>query len=330
KGFPVTWFLSEDMRCHVTLQDSISATSVLSIIHSNVSMKQVHSLRHDLEEKNALLSTVQKQLSKHQPNGTNGNMTNESTTGRVIEHLQAEIDSLKKELAESKTLIHVAKVARERAERQVSEHLASHQTLRLEIDSLKRMFERKERQSKELEESTKDIEKRNSDMKFERDNAYTRLRQSELKVSDLERKLQEALALKEKSEIEYSLLSKEMQSFKTRYANDVEIVKKEFKILRKEMSSTSRSLEDVVLMTSVKVEEITSERTEEIGNLESIADKLKENQEKHAQRLLKEIEAMKKDVEHSSQKTSEHSEQVAKMKGEIVGKLNWLKRVQRT
>ncbi|CAG8646411.1 10338_t:CDS:2 [Funneliformis mosseae] len=306
KGFPATWFLSEDIRCHVTLQDSILATSVLSIINSNVSMKQVHSLRHDLEEKNALLSTVQKQLSKHQPNGTTGNMTNESTTGRVIEHLQAEIDSLKKELAESKTLIHVAKVARERAERQVSEHLASHQTLRLEIDSLKRMFERKERQSKELEESTKDIEKRNSDMKFERDNAYTRLRQSELKVSDLERKLQEALALKEKSEIEYSLLSKEMQSFKTRYANDVEIVKKEFKILRKEMSSTSRSLEDVVLMTSVKVEEITSERTEEIGNLESIADKLKENQEKHAQKLLKEIEAMKKDVEHSSQKTSEH------------------------
>ncbi|CAI2190233.1 19313_t:CDS:1, partial [Funneliformis geosporum] len=292
--------------------------------------QQVHSLRHDLEEKNALLSTVQKQLSKNQPNGTNGIMTNESTTGRVIEHLQAEIDSLKKELAESKTLIHVAKVARERAERQVSEHLASHQTLRLEIDSLKRMFERKERQSKELEESTKDIEKRNSDMKYERDNAHTRLRQSELKVSNLERNLQEALALKEKSEIEYSLLSKEMQSFKTRYANDVEIVKKEFKVLRQEMSSTSRSLEDVVLMTSVKVEEITSERKEEIGNLESIADKLKENQEKHAQKLFYEIEAMKKDVEHSSLKTSEHSEQVAKMKGEIVGKLNWLKRVQRT
>jgi len=256
-------------------------------------------------------------------------MTNESTTGRVIEHLQAEIDHLKKELAESKALIHVAKVARERAERQVSEHLASHQTSRLEIDSLKRMLERRERQSKELEESTKEIEKRNSDMKFERDNAHTKLRQSELKVSDLERKLQEALALKEKSEIEYSLLSKEMQTFKSRYAKDVEIVKKEFKVLRQEMSSTSRTLEDVVLMTGVRVEELTSQRKDEIGNLESIGDKLKENQEKYAQQLLSEIEVMKKDVENSSQKTNEYSEQVAKMRGEIAGKLNWLKRVER-
>lgn len=295
----------------------------------NALKQELNSLRHVIEEKNALLSTVQKQLNKNQPNGTNGIMTSESTTGRVIEHLQAEIDYLKKELADSKTLIHVSKVARERAERQVSEHLASHQTLRLEIDSLKRMLERKERQSKELDENAKEIEKKNSDMKFERDNACTKLRQSELKVSDLERKLQEALALKEKSEIEYSLLSKEVQTFKTRYAKDVETVKKEFKVLRQEMSSTSRSLEDVVLMAGVKVEELTSERKDDLGNLESIASKLKENQEKCAQKLLSEIEIMKKDIESSSQKTDEYREHVVKMRGEISGKLNWLKRVER-
>lgn len=295
----------------------------------HVLKQQVSSLRHDLAEKNALLTTVQKQLSRHQPTQQNGNMQNESTTGRVIENLQAEIDHLKKDLGDSKTQIHVAKVSRERAERQVQEHLASHQTLRLEIDSLKRMLERKERQTKELEESAKEVEKKNSDMKFERDNANLKLRQSELKVSDLERKLQEALAGKEKAEYEYTLLSKEMQSFKTRYTKDVEIVKKEFKSLREEMNSTSRQLEDVVLMTSVRIEELSSERKEELGNLESIHAQLQENQDKYAAKLFNEIEAMKKDVETSNQKTKEYSEQVVKIKGEIAGKLNWLKRIER-
>ncbi|CAG8448508.1 6172_t:CDS:2 [Scutellospora calospora] len=275
----------------------------------HVLKQQVHSLRHDLAEKNALLTT--------------------STTGRVIENLHAEIDHLKKDLADSKTQIHVAKVSRERAERQVQEHLASHQTLRLEIDSLKRMLERKERQSKELEESAKEVEKKNSDMKFERDNANLKLRQSELKVSDLERKLQEALAGKEKAEYEYTLLSKEMQAFKTRYTKDVEIVKKEFKSLREEMNLTSRQLEDVVLMTSVRIEELNSERKDELGNLESIHTQLQDNQEKYATKLFNEIEAMKKDVETSNQKTKEYSEQVVKIKGEIAGKLNWLKRIER-
>ncbi|CAG8754585.1 22377_t:CDS:2, partial [Cetraspora pellucida] len=218
--------------------------------------QQVHSLRHDLAEKNAILTTVQKQLNRHQPNQQNGIVQNESTTGRVIENLQAEIDHLKKDLADSKTLIHVAKVSRERAERQ------------------------------------------------------------------------EALAGKEKAEYEYTLLSKEMQAFKTRYTKDVEIVKKEFKALREEMNSTSRQLEDVVLMTSVRIEELNSERKEELGNLESIHAQLQENQDKYAAKLLSEIEAMKKDVETSSQKTKGYSEQVTKIKGEIAGKLNWLKRIE--
>ncbi|CAG8523298.1 13986_t:CDS:2, partial [Acaulospora morrowiae] len=288
--------------------------------------QQVYNLQNDIAEKDAILITVQEQLGKHPQNGIT---QSESTTGRVIEKLQAEIDYLKKELAESKTQIHISKVARERSERQVQEHLGSHQTLRLEIDSLKRMLERKERQTKELEESSKDIEKKNLDMKFERDNAKTKLRQSELKVSDLERKLQEALAAKEKSEYEYTLLSKEMQNFKTRYTKDVEVVKKEFKTLREEMSSTSRQLEDVVLMTSVRIEELTTERNDELSNLESTHSKLRENQEKCAAKLLNEIEAMKRDVQSSSQKTNEYSEQVAKMKGEITGKLNWLKRIEK-
>ncbi|CAG8533279.1 11973_t:CDS:2, partial [Acaulospora colombiana] len=290
--------------------------------------QQVYSLQHDIAEKDALLTTVQEQLGRH-PNQINGTIQNESTTGRVIEKLQAEIDYLKKELAETKTQIHTSKVARERSERQVQEHLASHQTLRLEIDSLKRMLERKERQTKELEESSKEIEKKNSDMKFERDNANTRLRQSELRVSDLERKLQEALAAKEKAEYEYKLLSKEMQNFKTRYTKDVEIVKNEFKTLREEMSSTSRQLEDVVLMTSVRIEELTTERKDELSNLESTHSKLQENQEKCVAKLLGEIEAMKKDVQSSSQRTNEYSEQIARMKGEITGKLNWLKRIEK-
>ncbi|CAG8577565.1 10082_t:CDS:2 [Racocetra fulgida] len=232
----------------------------------HVLKQQVHTLRHDLAEKNALLTTVQKQLNRHQPNQPNGIVQSESTTGRVIENLQAEIDHLKKDLADSKTQIHVAKV---------------------------------------------------SHMKFERDNASLKLRQSELKVSDLERKLQEALAGKEKAEYEYTLLSKEMQAFKTRYTKDVEIVKKEFKSLREEMNSTSRQLEDVVLMTSVRIEELNSERKDELGNLESIHAQLQENQDKYAAKLFSEIEAMKKDVEISSQKTKEYSEQVAKIKGEI-------------
>ncbi|CAG8730625.1 16529_t:CDS:2, partial [Funneliformis mosseae] len=103
---------------------------------------QVHTLRHDLAEKNALLATVQKKLNRNRPQQyNNGTMSNESTTGKVIGHLQHEIEHLKKEVADAKTSIHIAKVARERADRQAAENYASHQTLKLEIDSLKRMLE---------------------------------------------------------------------------------------------------------------------------------------------------------------------------------------------
>nr|CAG8513928.1 8899_t:CDS:2 [Entrophospora candida]CAG8552664.1 6702_t:CDS:2 [Entrophospora candida] len=293
--------------------------------------QQVHNLRHDLAERNALLNTVQKQLNnnKRQPNSSNVIATNESTTGRFIEHLQVEIDNLRKELNESKTQAQTAKISREKSERQVQEHTATHQTLRLEIDSLKRMLERKERQTKELEESSRDHEKKSTYMKFERDNASTKLRQAELKVSDLERKLSEALACKEKAEYEYKLLSKEMQSFKARYAKDVETVKQEFKELRQELNSTSRHLEDVVLMAGVRVEELTSERKVNVDNLESVYSKLKENQEKYTAELIKEVKEIKIDVENTSKKTDEYADQVSKMKGEITGKLNWLKRVER-
>ncbi|CAG8637612.1 22968_t:CDS:2, partial [Racocetra persica] len=282
---PITTIPEPKLEVSALLSTELSSLTVDTSEHMSngelgkihVLKQQVHSLRHDLAEKNALLTTVQKQLNRNQPNQPNGIVQSESTTGRVIENLQAEIDHLKKDLADSKTQIHVAKV---------------------------------------------------SHMKFERDNANLKLRQSELKVSDLERKLQEALAGKEKAEYEYTLLSKEMQAFKTRYTKDVEIVKKEFKSLREEMNSTSRQLEDVVLMTSVRIEELNSERKEELGNLESIHAQLQENQDKYAAKLFSEIEAMKKDVETSSQKTKEYSEQVAKIKGEIAGKLNWLKRIQ--
>ncbi|KAG9296252.1 hypothetical protein G9A89_014844 [Geosiphon pyriformis] len=284
--------------------------------------QQVHNLRHDLAEKSALLVNVQKQLGRGQ-NGLEG------TTGRVIEQLQAEIDQLKKEVTDSKGQIHVVKVARERAERQLQEHLNSHDTFRTEIDSLKRMLERKERQLKELENSMKDIDKRNVDMKFERDNANTKLRQSELKVSSLERKLNDALACKEQAEHEYLLLSKEMQNFKRRYAEDVDTIKEEFSIVRNELNTTTQQLEDVILMTGVKIEEMTSGRKNELENLETTQAKLKENQEKCAAQFLTDIEKMKQDVEVSNKKTLENIDQVVKMKAEISGKLNWLKRIEK-
>src|SRR5947209_20610953 len=56
--------------------------------------QQVEGLRHELAERNQVLFNLQKRR-----NGQNGV---ESTTGRVIEQLQSEIDNLRKELIESK------------------------------------------------------------------------------------------------------------------------------------------------------------------------------------------------------------------------------------
>ncbi|CAG8599270.1 12564_t:CDS:2 [Ambispora gerdemannii] len=284
--------------------------------------QQVHNLRHDLAERNAILVTVQKQLGRSQ----NGN---EGPTGRVIEKLHDEIDHLKKELADAKTQIQVNKVSRERAERQLHEHLNSHETFRAEIESLKRMLERKENKIKEMEGVAKDIDKKQLDMKFERDNANTKLRQSELKVSSLERKLADALAGKDQAEHEYLLLSKEMQNFKRRYAEDVNIVKKDFLVLREQLNKKAQQMEDVILTTGVRIEELTSSHNPDVETLETTHNKLKQNQEKYAAKFLIEIEKMRREIEMSSKKTSENVEQVGKMKAEISGKLNWLARIEK-
>jgi chromosome segregation ATPase len=263
--------------------------------------------------------------SRHQPQA-NGL---ESKTSRVIEQLQLEIDHLKKELADSKTQIHVAKVARDRADRSLQEQQQAHRVVRQEIDSLKRMLDRKERQVKEMEQGIKDAGKKSSDMKFERDNANTKLRQAELKASNLERELRETTAGKEQAEHEYELLSKEIKNFKRRYAEDVESVRKEFDDLREKMLATSRQLEDSILETGVRVEELTSESTVDVKELENIHEKLKENQEKYVVQFSAELENLKQDVEASSKKTDEHTNEVNKMRGEIVGKLNWLSRIEK-
>ncbi|CAG8445348.1 10309_t:CDS:10 [Ambispora leptoticha] len=266
----------------MTVDNHTDMTSEMEDPNSVTLLKQqVHNLRHDLAERNAILVNVQKQLGRSQ----NGN---EGTTGRVIEKLHEEIDRLKKELADAKTQIQVNKVARERAERQLNEHLNSHETFLKEND------------------------KKQLDMKFERDNANTKLRQSELKVSSLERKLADALAGREQAEHEYLLLSKEMQNFKRRYAEDVDTVKKEFLELREQLNKKAQQLEEVILMTGVRVEEITSSRGTDLETLETTHNKLKQNQEKYAAKFLIEIEKLKREVESSSKKTSENVEQLDK------------------
>ncbi|CAG8466200.1 3934_t:CDS:1 [Paraglomus occultum] len=287
--------------------------------------QQVDTLRADLAEKNALIASVQKHVNRQHPVPP----SMESTTGRVIERLQLEIDSLKKELSDSKSQLQVARVARERAERQVQEHAQSHQSFLLELDSLKRILERKERQVKELEHSIKESDQKSMDMKFDRDNANTKLRQTELKVSDLERKIHEALAAKEQAEHEYSLLTKEMQSFKRRYQEDVDTVRHEFDELRDQLKSISHSLEDTILMTGVQVEELTTGRKNEVLELEQLQEKLKENQENYAKQFLLEIEKMKTDVEKNTRSTDEFYQEVIKMRSEITGKLNWFTKVEK-
>ncbi|CAG8484405.1 24710_t:CDS:1 [Cetraspora pellucida] len=289
---------------------------------------QVHTLRHDLAEKNALLATVQKKLNRHRHQITNGGgMTHESTTGKVIGNLHHEIEYLKKEVADAKTQIHVAKVARDRADRQVQEHSASHQTLRLEIDSLKRMLERKERQVKELEEISKDHERKRMDLKSERDNTNIKLQESEQKASNLEHQLALALLSKEQAELQYQLLTKEMKNFKQRYVEDVELIKKEFQELREEMNSTAKELEDVVVEAGAKIEEITLQRQVEVEELQSIQAKLRENQEKSFSRIQSEVEMVKKDVEISNQKTKVHTDKITYIQKELSGKMSWLRSI---
>jgi chromosome segregation ATPase len=302
---------------------NIDSTKVTALKH------QVHTLRHDLAEKNALLATVQKKLNRNRPHYyNNSTMTNESTTGKVIGHLQHEIEYLKKEVADAKTQIHIAKVARERADRQASEHSASHQTLKLEIDSLKRMLERKERQVKELEETAKENEKKKFEYKMERENNNKLLQETELKAAELEKQLAAVIGGREQAEFQYQLLSKELQNFKTRYTNDVESIKKEFQELRNDMSSTSEGLKTVVTDAGDRVETLTKERKIEVANLETIQKQLKENQEKTLASLLNEVERMKKDVDISNQKTQQCSEQVAKVEDEISSKMKWLKNIK--
>ncbi|CAG8574925.1 10154_t:CDS:2 [Rhizophagus irregularis] len=279
------------------MNGELDSTKVTALKH------QVHTLRHDLAEKNALLATVQKKLSRSRPQYYNSGTTNESTTGKVIGHLQHEIEHLKKEVADAKTQIHIAKVARERADRQVSEHSASHQTLKLEIDSLKRMLEQRENNNKLLEES-------------------------ERKAAELEKQVAAALGGKELAEIQYQLLSKELQNFKTRYSNDVESIKKEYQVLRNELNSTSKELKTVVTEASSRVETLTKDRKAEVANLEAIQKQLRENQENSIASLLDEVEKMKKDVESSNQKTQLYSEQVAKVDDEIANKMKWLKNIK--
>ncbi|CAG8448113.1 928_t:CDS:2 [Funneliformis caledonium] len=197
---------------------------------------QVHTLRHDLAEKNALLATVQKKLNRNRPQQyNNGTMGNESTTGKVIGHLQHEIEHLKKEVAGAKTSIHIAKVARERADRQAAEHYASHQTLKLEIDSLKRMLE------------------------LDRDKTNKSLQESESKAAELEKQLAIVSASREQAEFQYQLLSKELQNFKTRYMKDVESIKVDFQELRSDMVSTSKGLKKVVVEAGSRIETLTKE-----------------------------------------------------------------------
>ncbi|CAI2169844.1 20454_t:CDS:2 [Funneliformis geosporum] len=266
----------------------MDSTKVTALKH------QVHTLRHDLAEKNALLATVQKKLNRNRPQHyNNGTMNHESTTGKVIGHLQHEIEHLKKEVADAKTSIHIAKVARERADRQAAEHYASHQTLKLEIDSLKRMLE-----------------------------------QSESKAVELEKQLAIVIASREQAEFQYKLLSKELQNFKTRYIKDVESIKVDFQDLRNEMVSTSKGLKKTVVEAGSRIETLTKERKCEVENLETIQIKLKENQEKSIASILSEVDRMKKDVEISNQKTQLYSNQVAKVEDEISNKMKWLKNIK--
>ncbi|CAI2169639.1 3138_t:CDS:2 [Funneliformis geosporum] len=231
-------------------------------------------------------------------------MNHESTTGKVIGHLQHEIEHLKKEVADAKTSIHIAKVARERADRQAAEHYASHQTLKLEIDSLKRMLE------------------------LERDKTNKLLQESESKAVELEKQLAIVIASREQAEFQYKLLSKELQNFKTRYIKDVESIKVDFQDLRNEMVSTSKGLKKTVVEAGSRIETLTKERKCEVENLETIQIKLKENQEKSIASILSEVDRMKKDVEISNQKTQLYSNQVAKVEDEISNKMKWLKNIK--
>ncbi|CAG8774352.1 16175_t:CDS:1, partial [Racocetra persica] len=206
-------------------------------------------------------------------------------------------------------------------------HSASHQTLRLEIDSLKRMLERKERQVKELEEISKEHERKRMDLKSERDNTNIRLQESESKASNLEHQLALALLSKEQAELQYQLLTKEMKNFKQRYVEDVELIKKEFQELREEMNSTAKELEDVVVEAGAKIEEITSQRQVEVEELQSIQAKLRENQEKSFSRIQSEVEMVKKDVEISNQKTKAHTDKITYIQKELSGKMSWLRSI---
>ncbi|CAG8518973.1 12133_t:CDS:1 [Acaulospora colombiana] len=254
-------------------------------------------------------------------------MAQESTTGRVIGSLQHEIEILKKEVADAKTKFHISKVARDRADRQVQDHAASHQTLQLEIESLKGMLERKERHLRELEESTKDRERKKHEMRMERDQSSTKLKQSEIRAVELEQKLVEALACKEQAEMQYNLLNNEMKTFKQRYVDDVELIKREYKELRGEMNSSAKELKEVVLNSGSRIEELTGKRQNDIKGLKTVHQQLKENHEKMINELIKEMKELKVEVENSNKKTDEHAEKVAYINNELTVKLKWLKNI---
>ncbi|CAG8580408.1 3604_t:CDS:2 [Diversispora eburnea] len=298
---------------------------------------QVYSLRHDLAEKNAILATVQKKLNRHRPTYHSSNndglvgtaiMTQESTTGKVIGNLQHEIEYLKKEVADAKTQIHIAKVARDRADRQVQDHAASHQTLRLEIDTLKRMLERKERNVKELEEETKKNESKKLDMKVERDQYNTKLKQSEVKANELEKQLIGILACKEQAIMQKNLLSNELETFKKRHVEDVEIIKREFKELQITMNSTTQGLDKVVANSGSRIEDLTSKRQINAKELEEIQRSLEKNQEKLFNLFDKELKIVKEQADKSFKITDEDTKKMTSIENDLSGRMKWLKSKQ--
>lgn len=314
--------------------------TVILVDTANVSALkyQVYTLRHDLAEKTALLSTVQKKLNRHRPQYQSSNnndglagtaiMTPESTTVKVIGNLQHEIELLKKEVADAKTQIHIARVARDRADRQVQDHAASQQALRLEIDTLKGMLEKKEKKVKELDELTKENEQKKLEMKTERDQYNAKLKKSEIKATELEKQLMGILASKEQAIIQKKLLSSELEAFKKRHVEDVECIKREYKGLQTSMDSTAKGLDKVLAISGSRIEELTDKRKTGMKELEEIQRSLNVNQEKLFNILDKEFKEVKEQVEESSKGVAEGTKKLTSIENDLSGRMKWLRSKQ--
>ncbi|KAI8371700.1 uncharacterized protein BYT42DRAFT_537559 [Radiomyces spectabilis] len=246
-------------------------------------------------------------------------LSTSSRSTRVIEQLQATLDSIQKEVMATKSQLETIRQTKRQYELEAQSYIECNAEYRKSIQELMHILETKQHRLNDTKRSSTDLESKVKKFKDEALASRKQLEDLRRKEQVLERDRNVAVAERDLVVRQQHVLKQSVDMLKSRFDREVVSLKQDLSLVHMQIQTMTEKSQTMVKLMETKVSQRALTRQQLMTQLTLVRRQMENNTQTFLDRIRAELQALLDDVDQSTRQTDNFQFAVTRCRGEVNG-----------